>query len=83
MESSFVADSPDYWNLDLRRLTWCGWLLMLLAVVTLFGAALAAAEPLLWSPARTRSAGASGAVRKQAVLHGPDSRPIGTFYEVA
>ena len=43
MESSFVADSPDYWNLDLRRLTWCGWLLMLLAVVTLFGAALALA----------------------------------------
>jgi hypothetical protein len=46
-------------------------------------AALAAAEPLLWSPARTSRAGANVAVRKQAVLHGPDSRPIGTFYEVA
>ena len=46
-------------------------------------AALAAAEPLLWSPARTRPSGVGGAVRKRAVLHGPDSRPIGTFYEVA
>ena len=38
-----MAESPDFWNLDLRKLTWCGWLLMLLTVVTFFGAAVALA----------------------------------------
>ncbi len=30
---------PDFWNLDLGKLTWAGWLLMLLTLGTLIGTA--------------------------------------------
>ena len=45
-------------------------------------AALASAQPLLWSRARTPPAGVNGEVMMRAALHGADSRLIGTFYEV-
>ncbi len=46
-------------------------------------AILQAAPPLVWSPPRTPPPGVSARVRKQATLHAGDSRPVGTFYEVA
>jgi hypothetical protein len=34
-----MAEKPtEFWNLDLTRLTWTGWLLMLLTVGTVLGA---------------------------------------------
>jgi hypothetical protein len=33
--------SPDFWNLDLTRLTWSGWLLILVAIATVLAVAVA------------------------------------------
>jgi hypothetical protein len=49
--------SPDFWNLDLTKLTWAGWLLMLLTLATLIGVAVALMalyEALGWSEQRSR-----------------------------
>jgi hypothetical protein len=45
-------------------------------------AILEAAPPLVWGRPPAPPAGVSGTVRRRAILHGRDSQPIGTFYEL-
>ncbi len=45
-------------------------------------AVLESSPPLVWGRPRTPPPGVRGTVRQRAVLHGRDSQPVGTFYEL-
>jgi hypothetical protein len=45
-------------------------------------AVLSSAPPLVWGRLRTPPPGLRGTVRQRAILHGRDSQPVGTFYEL-
>ncbi len=45
-------------------------------------AVLESAPPLVWGRPRAQPEGLRGKVRQHAILHGNDSQPVGTFYEL-